>query len=106
MADVSGLRRSVPGLRLLRRRPLYDESRDGLGSRDFDASPAIVQVASHPRHRQQVFAVMTLASVPTPLRPQNGHSVGRLTSFSDRLSRIGSANLPGHCRGPLPEPPG
>jgi hypothetical protein len=66
----------------------------------------MVQVASHPRHRQQVFTVMTFARVPTPLRPQNGHTTGLSTAFSDRLSRIGLANLPGHCRGPLPEPPG
>ena len=40
---------------------------------------AVVHVRSHPRQRQKVVAVMTLASVSIALPLQNGHIVGRAT---------------------------
>jgi len=44
----------------------------------------MVQVFSHERHRQDVFAVTTFASVSTARPWQNGHSVGLATVSSIR----------------------
>jgi hypothetical protein len=54
---------------------------------------AIVQVPSHLRHRQNVVAVMTLASVPKILLLQNGHMTGRITFSWNGDSDIVSFSL-------------
>jgi hypothetical protein len=49
---------------------------------------AIVQVASHSRHRQHVSTVMTFASVSMILPPHCGHALGRVAGFMNCVSGI------------------
>jgi hypothetical protein len=49
---------------------------------------AIVQVSSHPRQRHKVVTLMTFARVSTALLLQNGHIVGRVTTWLGRDSYI------------------
>jgi hypothetical protein len=48
----------------------------------------MVHVPSHARHRHNVFAEMTLASVSMILLLQNGHAAGRVTTDGDCDSDI------------------
>jgi hypothetical protein len=49
---------------------------------------AMVQVASHSRHRQHVSTVMTFASVSMILPPHCGHALGRVAGFMNCVSGI------------------